>query len=187
MIVTIQTPRFILSTINEDHAEALQDFRWRNESFFKPWGPAYSDYFFQLEFIQDFLRKQAILTQHGIVLRLYIFHQSDKQLKNILGNITYSNIQRGVAQYCNLGYKIDERFNGQGIATESLNTGNQYAFETLKLHRIEANIMPHNKASIRVVEKLGFHKEGIAQKLLKINGQWQDHIRYALLNSNEEV
>jgi hypothetical protein len=92
MILTLQTPRFVLSTINEQHARALQNFRWRNEQFFKPWGPAYSAYFFQLEAIQDFLRKQAILSQHGLILRLYIFHQSDKKFENILGNVTYSNI-----------------------------------------------------------------------------------------------
>lgn len=182
MVISIATDRFTLRTIDVEQAEALLDFRWRNESFFKNWGPAYSEDFFQLDAIQEFLAKQMIFIEKGLLLRFYIFHHSDKKYKKILGNISYSNIQRGVAQYCNLGYKVDQQFNGKGIATEAINAGNDYVFKTLKLHRIEANIMPHNSASIRVIEKLGFHQEGIAQKLLKINGQWQDHIRYALLN-----
>lgn len=187
MDICIPTDRIVLKTIDENQAEALLDFRWRNEAFFKAWGPAYAGNFFDLRAIQDFLEKQTILIQNGFLLRLYIFHHSDKKNNTILGNVSYSNIQRGVAQSCNLGYKVDERFNGQGIATKAIKAGNEYLFKTLKLHRIEANVMPHNLASIRVVEKLGFQQEGIAKKLLKINGQWQDHIRYALLNPQEEV
>jgi [ribosomal protein S5]-alanine N-acetyltransferase len=55
-------------------------------------------------------------------------------------------------------------------------------FQELGLHRIEANIMPKNKRSLRVVEKLGFYNEGLAYKYLKINGKWEDHIHMVLLN-----
>lgn len=58
-------------------------------------------------------------------------------------------------------------------------------FEELKLHRIEAPIMPRNETSINVVSKLGFTNEGIAKKLIKVNGIWEDHIRWALINDYE--
>jgi [ribosomal protein S5]-alanine N-acetyltransferase len=60
-----------------------------------------------------------------------------------------------------------------------------YAFEVLKLHRIEAGVMPHNIGSIRVLEKTGFHKEGLSKKNVKINGKWEDHLHFAIVNSND--
>jgi [ribosomal protein S5]-alanine N-acetyltransferase len=57
-----------------------------------------------------------------------------------------------------------------------------YAFEELKLHRIEAGVMPHNAGSIKVLLKAGFHKEGIARKNVKIDGTWQDHQVLAIIN-----
>lgn len=60
---------------------------------------------------------------------------------------------------------------------------NNIIFDDMKLHRIEANIMPKNKQSLKVVEKLGFYDEGLAYKYLKINGKWEDHIHMVLLNN----
>ena len=60
----------------------------------------------------------------------------------------------------------------------------RYAFKQLKLHRIEANIQPHNSASIAVVRKYGFTKEGFSPKYLKISGRWRDHERWAIIKEN---
>jgi len=57
----------------------------------------------------------------------------------------------------------------------------RHAFRPLKLHRVEANIQPENVASIRLVERLGFRREGFSPRYLKIGGRWRDHVRYALL------
>ncbi|EOD01178.1 Ribosomal-protein-S5p-alanine acetyltransferase [Caldisalinibacter kiritimatiensis] len=70
--------------------------------------------------------------------------------------------------------------------TEALKMGIDIAFNELKLHRIEANIMPKNEASLRIVKKLGFYEEGVAKKYLKINGKWEDHIHMVLLNEDIE-
>jgi ribosomal-protein-alanine N-acetyltransferase len=70
--------------------------------------------------------------------------------------------------------------------TEALERAISFAFEDMRLHRIEANIMPKNARSIRVVEKLGFVNEGLSRKYLKIAGSWEDHIHYVLLNPSEE-
>ena len=73
-----------------------------------------------------------------------------------------------------------------GMMTDALKRAIRFAFEDMKLHRIEANIMPHNTRSISVVEKLGFVNEGLSRKYLKIAGKWEDHLHYVLLNPNEE-
>ena len=70
--------------------------------------------------------------------------------------------------------------------TEAVSQVVRFAFSSLRLHRIEGNIMPRNKASIRVAEKCGFVREGVARKYLKINGVWEDHIHFVKLNEDME-
>ena len=70
--------------------------------------------------------------------------------------------------------------------TEAIEAVVDYAFRELRLHRIEANIMPRNAASLAVVRKLGFHEEGLALRYLKINGKWEDHLHMVRLNEDME-
>jgi ribosomal-protein-alanine N-acetyltransferase len=77
---------------------------------------------------------------------------------------------------------LDKDHNGKGYTTQAVKLIVKHAFEELKLHRIEAGVMPHNIGSIRVLEKAGFHKEGLARKNVKINGKWEDHEVLAILN-----
>lgn len=79
---------------------------------------------------------------------------------------------------------LDQEHNGKGYTTEAVNLVVNYAFEILNLHRIEAGVMPDNLGSMRVLEKAGFHKEGIAIKNVEINGRWEDHQILAILNPN---
>jgi [ribosomal protein S5]-alanine N-acetyltransferase len=85
---------------------------------------------------------------------------------------------------CHLGYKLDKDEINKGYITEAIQKGIEVMFNEFGLHRIEANIMPKNKRSLRVVEKLGFYNEGLAYKYLKINDKWEDHIHMVLLNDN---
>ncbi len=64
--------------------------------------------------------------------------------------------------------------------SEGVSLAIDYAFKTLGLHRVEANIQPDNIASINLVKRLGFTKEGFSRRYLKINGEWRDHERWAL-------
>ncbi len=97
-----------------------------------------------------------------------------------IGEINLSSIQRGPFQSCYVGYWVDQRHAGNGYVPESLVLLARYAFEVLILHRIQISIVPRNKASRRVVEKLGIREEGTAQRYLEINGVWEDHVRYAM-------
>jgi ribosomal-protein-alanine N-acetyltransferase len=102
----------------------------------------------------------------------------------IVGTITLSQIFRRAFQNAYLGYALGEPYTGQGYMTEAINLVLRYAFKTLKLHRLEANIQPHNTASINVVERCGFSKEGYSPKYLKIGGRWCDHERWAIVREN---
>ena len=104
----------------------------------------------------------------------------------VIGSIALSNVVTGAFWSCFLGYKLDQEHGGRGYMTEAVKAVVEYGFETLKLHRIEANIMPRNAASIAVVTKCGFEYEGTARKYLKINGVWEDHAHYVVLNEAVE-
>jgi ribosomal-protein-alanine N-acetyltransferase len=96
------------------------------------------------------------------------------------GEITLSSIQRGPFQNAFVGYWVDEAMAGQGLAPEATVAILRFAFEELGLHRVEIAIVPRNRASRRVVEKLGLREEGVAVRYLEIDGQWEDHVRYAM-------
>ena len=96
------------------------------------------------------------------------------------GEINLSGVQRGPFQNAYVGYWIDEAHAGKGYVPESLVVVARFAFEDVNLHRLQVAIIPRNKASRRVVEKLGLRDEGVALRYLAINGAWEDHIRYAI-------
>ena len=96
------------------------------------------------------------------------------------GEINLSGVQRGPFQNAYVGYWMDESRAGNGYVPESLVTVSRFAFEDLRLHRLQVAIIPRNRASRRVVEKLDLRDEGVAIRYLAINGVWEDHIRYAI-------
>ncbi|HUS96161.1 MAG TPA: GNAT family protein [Hyphomicrobiaceae bacterium] len=108
----------------------------------------------------------------------FIFRQDDDAL---IGGVTLSNIRRGVTQAVSLGYWTGRPFVRQGHMTRAVSLVVGFAFDDLRLHRIEAACLPNNAASVRVLERNGFQREGIARRYLRINGEWQDHLQFALL------
>jgi len=101
----------------------------------------------------------------------------------VLGTCNLTQIHRGPSQSCNLGYTLDVDAVGHGFLTEALETVILFAFEKLHLHRIEANYIPTNERSGRVLRRLGFTVEGYARDYLDIAGAWRDHILTARTNS----
>ena len=96
------------------------------------------------------------------------------------GEINLSIVQRGPFQSAYVGYWIDEARAGEGLMPEALVCVCRAAFDEMHLHRLQISIIPRNMASRRVVEKLDIRDEGVAQRYLEINGQWEDHLRYAI-------
>jgi [ribosomal protein S5]-alanine N-acetyltransferase len=113
-----------------------------------------------------------------------IFRHADSTL---LGGLSISNVRRGVAQAASVGYWIGAPHVRRGHMTDAVGAVLPFAFATLGLHRLEAACLPHNLASTRVLEKVGFKREGMARRYLKINGIWQDHDLFALLQDDAQV
>lgn len=102
----------------------------------------------------------------------------------IVGTVNLSQIFRKGFQNAYLGYQLFEGFTGQGFMTDAVGLVLAHAFDDLGLHRIEANVQPENKASIAVLKRSGFAKEGFSRRYLKINGRWRDHERWAILKED---
>ncbi len=113
--------------------------------------------------------------QHGQSYAFGIFVDND-----FVGEININNVQRGALQSATVGYWIDEARAGRSYTPEAVVTVMRFAFDELRLHRLEICIIPRNGNSRRVVEKLQVRDEGIALRYLEIAGTWEDHIRYAM-------
>ena len=102
----------------------------------------------------------------------------------IVGVVNINEIVAGVFQSAYLGYYGMSEFHRRGLMAEALRLAIKYAFDELGLHRLEANIQPENLASITLVRKLGFRREGMSPRYLRILGEWRDHERWALLSDD---
>jgi [ribosomal protein S5]-alanine N-acetyltransferase len=98
----------------------------------------------------------------------------------LAGEINLNAVQRGPFQNAYVGYWIDEKLAGKGYMPESVVVVVRFAFEELKLHRLQISIIPRNGPSRRVMSKLDIREEGIAVRYLEIAGEWEDHVRYAI-------
>lgn len=112
----------------------------------------------------------------------FVFQDNDDEEGAIVGTCSYTNIVRGPFQACNLGYQIARSHEGRGLMVEALAATNAFAFRTLRLHRIMANHRPENVRSARLLERLGFAREGFARNYLFIDGAWRDHVLTSLTN-----
>lgn len=98
----------------------------------------------------------------------------------LVGQLTVSGITMGSARWAQIGYWIDQAYAGRGIMPTAVALAADHCFFVLGLHRLEINIRPENTASLRVVEKLGFRSEGLRPRYLHIDGDWRDHLAFAL-------
>jgi [ribosomal protein S5]-alanine N-acetyltransferase len=111
----------------------------------------------------------------------FIFRTADNVL---VGGITLANVRRGVAQAGSIGYWMGEPYARERLMSAALRALIPFSFVTLRLHRLEAACIPTNLASIRLLEKSGFQREGYARQYLCINGVWQDHLLYARIKDD---
>lgn len=157
------------------------DLRERSRNFLAPWEPTWpADDLTRSSYkrrIKRYLRE--VRDDSGYAF--FLFRQDDDSL---MGGIRLSHVRRGVAQSCSLGYWMGECYAGRGYMTAAVRSIIPFIFDALRLHRIEAACLPHNKASMCLLEKVGFQHEGRARSYLCINGLWQDHMLFAFVESD---
>jgi ribosomal-protein-alanine N-acetyltransferase len=148
-----------------------------NQEFLAPWDPIRGDAYYTVDGQRDVVR--AALKEHGEGRCLPHVILDDS---GVVGRITLNGIVRGAFQSCSVGYWVSAAHTGRGLATSALRHILRAAFDDLGLHRVQAEILAHNTASQRVLERNGFIRFGVAPKYLNIGGQWQDHILYQVIN-----
>lgn len=143
------------------------------------WSPPTTPAFFTVSFWRERLAI-AVDEFHAGRSARFVLQEKGAIEAPIVGTCNYTNIVRGPFQACHLGYQIARSHEGRGLMTEALRATNAFAFEGLRLHRIMANHRPENARSARVLERLGFEREGLARAYLFIDGAWRDHVLTAL-------
>lgn len=160
---------------------AWADLRARSRAFLEPWEPLWP----RDDLTRPaFYRRIARLDAERRADQTYAFFLFEAGSERLLGGVTLSNIRRRAAMSATLGYWMGEPFAGRGVMSRAVPLLCRHAFLHFDLERIEAACLPDNTASIRVLEKAGFQREGFARSYLSIAGKRQDHLLFALLKSD---
>ena len=170
---------YIRAFVQED-AEALLELNTSNREIFDQYTPVIKDdSFFTLDSHRGLIDYYKEARKQGSRYDFGIFKKHSAKLIGILGLYKFNSSEK-----CILGYSMDKGHYGKGYATEAVKMALDFAFKEAGIHRVEAGVMPRNKGSMRVLEKVGFVQEGLARDYLKIQGIWEDHYIYSLLETD---
>ena len=157
--------------------EEWSQLRAESRGFLAPWEPVWPED----DLTRPAFRRRLQRYEHDRQADLgYSFFVLDER-GAIVGGATLNNVRRGVAQAASLGYWSGARHAGKGQMSAALSALIPFAHDALRLKRIEAACLPHNAASVRLLEKMRFTREGHARNYLCIAGEWQNHLLYARL------
>jgi ribosomal-protein-alanine N-acetyltransferase len=172
--------RVKLRPLREEDFEAWREVRERCRDWLLQWEPRPSNAGYPPEDRQSFVARCYMRErerQLGTGFAFGIFAGAQ-----FVGEVNLSSVQRGPFQNAYVGYWVDQTHAGRGYVPEACVLLFRFAFEDLGLHRLQVSIIPRNRASRRVAQKLWLRGEGIALRYLEIDGKWEDHVRYALTN-----
>lgn len=171
----------IIRPAEQSDSHVISQYFYRNKSHLSPWEPVRGEDFYTSAGWRQRLIKLVELHQLNLA---YYFIIQQAGSDEVIGTISYSNLVRHPFHACYVGYSLDEEMQGNGIMRRALMKTNEWLFQEQNLHRIMAAYIPRNKRSGNVLEAAGFEYEGLAKDYLFINGQWEDHVLTALVNSD---
>jgi ribosomal-protein-alanine N-acetyltransferase len=176
--VVLRFGRVELRPLRYRDAQVWSRLRIANEQWLRPWEPSSQQSWATRHSVSAFWTMMARLRPQiraGVTLPFAVTFDGE-----LVGQLTVSNVVRGVLRSAQIGYWIDEGVAGNGIMTAALALAVDHCFGPVGLHRIQVDIRPENARSRRVVEKLGFRQEALFSRYLDIDGAYRDHIGYAL-------
>lgn len=181
-MMPITTDLIYFRYLTPEDAPALLDLMQRNRAYFEPFTITRPESFYTLEEQSARIR---VWTEDRAADKSYNFGIFFKENDELIGEMSLFHASREPAHKCMMGYCLDHAYQGKGIMSHAARLALEFAFTEAGFHRVEAGVMPHNIGSIRVLEKAGFQREGLARKNVKINGVWQDHVMFAILEEDE--
>jgi [ribosomal protein S5]-alanine N-acetyltransferase len=182
-IPVLKGPRIFLRIPQMTDYSAWSSLRATSRRFLTPWEPLWPPDDLSRASYRARMKRYARDVQEDVAYPFFIF-VADREV--LCGGLTLSNIRRGVAQTATLGYWIGEPYARKGLMTEAVIALMPFVFDHLGLHRLEAACLPHNAASIRLLKACGFTQEGYARHYLRINGEWHDHLLFAILAEDRD-
>ena len=180
----LETKRLVLYPAHPRLAKAASAFYTKNRAFLQPFEPALTEEFCTVAVQKQLMRRDRALAKADEGVRYWVFRKADPD--TAIGCVALNNIILGAFRSCFLAYKVDGGLVRQGYGSEAVAAVVELALHGLDLHRVEANIMPRNAASLALARKCGFTQEGLARKYLCINGVWEDHIHMVRLKEEGE-
>jgi ribosomal-protein-alanine N-acetyltransferase len=175
--LSIRTPRLVLRIPGREDAARVLAFVAENRSHLEPWEPPRAPAYYTLEGTASRLEQARREAADDQGYRFYVFDGA-----RVIGTTHLSVVVRGPLQSCFLGYALAAAEEGKGLMREAVAATLAFAWDVLRLHRVEAGYAPHNVRSGRLLRALGFTVEGYCRDYLFTGGAWQDNVRAALLN-----
>jgi ribosomal-protein-alanine N-acetyltransferase len=180
----VVTERLVLRALRTNDVPEMRRALRSNAAHLRPWSvaPGPGEDPASLASVSRAVLQHRREWKRGQTFVLVIAPREDEA--RVIGRIALGGVLRGAFQNAYLGYWIDWQHQGRGLATEAVRATTAFAFSAAGLHRIQAAVMPRNHGSLRVLEKAGYRREGVAQRYLCIAGRWEDHVLFA--NTAEE-
>jgi [ribosomal protein S5]-alanine N-acetyltransferase len=176
----VESERLVLRPPRASDLPELRRLLSRNANHLRPWSPTAAkgtDPLSLVEMTRSISRQRKAWRDD----RMYTLLMERKiDGAPLIGRVVLSDVSRGPFENTYLGYWIDEQHQGVGYMTEAVRSAVGFAHRDLGLHRVQAAVIPRNAASRRVLTKVGFREEGLAERYLCIAGEWQDHVLYAI-------
>ncbi len=169
--VTLRPPRL-------RDARAWSEIRLRNEEWLEHWEPSSEHSWEDRNSVTSWPPLHSALrtsARKGLMLPFMVGYGG-----RLVGQLNVSNVVHGALRSCTVGYWVDGALAGRGITPTALAVAIDHCFGAVGLHRVEVDIRPENAASLRVVEKLGLRREGFYERFLDIDGDWRDHVAFAI-------
>ena len=180
-----ETDRLVLRILTPDYAGDVCHFLYKNREQFEKYEPLLPVNYYTAEHQQALLSAELKLALQTKNIRYYVFLKEDPN--HIIGTVALHHIASAAYSSCEIGYKFDADYQHKGYGKEAVAMGVSIAFAALGLHRIYARVMPENTASIKLLKGLLFEEEGLERECIKIQNQWQDHLRFSLLNQDSNM
>lgn len=175
-----ETKNLILTVLTRADSRLVYNFYYDNLRDFGKYEPINYDVASTLRYYSALLDAEQNMISEGNLIRYYFLEK--RSPFNIVGTASFRKFERSEhIRSCILGYKIAPSFRRKGYAYEALSLLCPLVIENESIHRINAYVMTQNPASYKLLEKLGFSREGILRRSLMLNGEWNDEYAYSLL------
>ena len=177
----LEGERCYLRILTEEDATIFTKLLSANKKYWSIFEPRQEPGFYTVSVQRDKIRESLFQMRDRREYNFGIFKYDSGQL---IGHISLYSIKRLPFSSGFIGYSIDEKHTGKGIGSEAVRLVTEFSFERVGLHRVEAYVSPRNKGSIIVLERAGYQLEGLLRQLLYINGVWEDHYMYAMIEDD---